>query len=80
VRGDDFVAESVYWRLVLTLIVENILLDGFDNIKQHFVKMGQFESDGALRRREGKDIKLVAILEIPGSEMMDGVVFPHSCQ
>ena len=80
-KGDDFVAESVYWRLVVTLIVEKILLYGFDNIKQHFVNMGQSESDGALSRREGTNIKLVAILEAktPGSETAhpDKKVSPH---
>ena len=68
--GDDFVEESVYWRLVLTLIVDKTVHKGFGNIKQHFVKMGQSASDGALSRREGTDIKLVAILQAktPGSE------------
>ena len=83
-NGDDFHRGDVYWRSVLSYIVENdLLIDGFNNIQRPFVEMGESKADGALSRREGEDLKLMAILEAktPGSETAhaDKKVSPHLC-
>jgi len=82
-KGRHFFREAVFWRSVLTFIIEKyLIIDEFDNIDQHDVEMGESRSDGALWRgeeheegpeeepEEEKDLKLMAILEAktPGSE------------
>ena len=83
-NGPRFYKEKVYWRSVLTLIVErDMLIEEFKNIGQLDVEMGQSKADGALSRQKGKDLKLMAILEAktPGSETAhpDKKVSPHLC-
>jgi len=81
-NGDKFVDEKVFWRSVLSYIIEDdLLMKEFDNIKRPFVKLGESEADGAFSRGTGNDLKLMAILEAktPGSETAhpDKKVCPH---
>jgi len=81
-NGDDFVYEKVFWRSVLSCIIEHdLLIKEFNNIERPFVKLGRSEADGAFSRGTGNDLKLMAILEAktPGSETAhaEKKVCPH---
>ena len=63
-NGPCFHQEKVYWRSVLSFILErDLLIDEFKNIGQLTVEMNQSSADGALSRQKGKYLKLMAILE-----------------